>query len=218
MARMIDHTLLRPDATAAAVVAVCAQARGLGVWGVCISPTHVRLAAAELAGAAGVVSVCGFPSGAHLLRTKAREAESAVADGAGEVDMVVNLGLVKDSDFAALEHEIREVVTAAQGALVKVIIESAALEDAEIVTCCRVAEAAGAGFVKTSTGFHPAGGATTHAVALMRRSVGPDIGVKASGGIRTAEQALAMIDAGATRLGCSASAAILAGLAPDDPE
>ena len=214
---MIDHTLLTPGATSSDVLALCAEARTLGVWGICVSPTRVRIAAAELAGAAVVVTVCGFPSGAHLPHTKAHEAELAVADGAGEVDMVANLGRVKDADFAGLEREIRGVVAAADDALVKVIIESAALSDAEIADSCRAAVAAGAGFVKTSTGFHPAGGATTHAVALMRQTVGQDFGVKASGGIRTAGDALAMLEAGANRLGCSATAAILEGLPALDP-
>ena len=213
LARMIDHTLLAPESTAADAVAVCADAVRLGVGGVCISPTYVPLAAAELDGAAAVVTVCGFPSGAHVVRTKVREAARAVADGADEVDLVANLGLVKDGDYAALEREIAAVVGAVDGRVVKVIIESAVLRDAEIVDACRTAVAAGARSVKTSTGFHAAGGASTHAVALMRRTVGRDFGVKASGGIRTTAAALAMVESGADRLGCSATEAILAGLA-----
>jgi deoxyribose-phosphate aldolase len=209
---MIDHTLLRPEAAEPEVVALCAQARALGVAAVCVAPTYVELAAAEVAGSPAVASVCGFPSGAHLAEVKAREAALAVSGGAAEVDMVLNLGAIKSGRFDAVEREVRAVVTAVDGALVKAIIESAALTDREIVGACRAAVSAGAGFVKTSTGFHPAGGATVPAVSLMRATVGPDIGVKASGGIRTAAAALALVAAGADRLGCSASAEILAGV------
>ena len=209
---MIDHTLLRPEATEPEVAALCAQARELGVAAVCVAPTYVALATAEVASSLAVASVCGFPSGAHLTEVKAHEAALAVSAGATEVDMVLDLGAIRDGRFDAVEREVRAVVTAAEGALVKAIIESAALTDTEIITACRAAVSAGAGFVKTSTGFHPAGGATVAAVSLMRRTVGPDIGVKASGGIRTAAEALAMVAAGADRLGCSATAAILAGV------
>jgi deoxyribose-phosphate aldolase len=209
---MIDHTLLRPGATERDVSALCAQARELGVAAVCVSPTMVAVAAVNLAGALDVASVCGFPSGAHLPEVKAREAALAVAAGATEIDMVVDLGAVKAGRFDAVEGDIRGVVDAVDGAIVKVIIESAALTDPEITAACRSAAAAGAAFVKTSTGFHPAGGATVAAVSLMRRTVGPDVGVKASGGIRASEQALAMVAAGADRLGCSATAQILAGI------
>ncbi len=210
LAGMIDHTLLRPEATAADVAALCREARALDVAAVCVSPTLVGVAVGELAGSLAVASVCGFPSGAHLPEVKAREAASAVASGATEIDMVVDLGAVKAGRFDRLEREIRVVVGAAEGALVKAIIESAILTDDEIADACRAAMQAGAGFVKTSTGFHPAGGATVAAVSLMRATVGLAAGVKASGGIRTAEQALAMVAAGADRLGCSATAAILA--------
>lgn len=209
---MIDHTLLRPEATGPEVAALCAQARELGVAAVCVNPTFVALAAAEVAGSLAVAAVCGFPSGAHLAEVKAREAALAVSAGATEVDMVLDLGAIKDGRFDAVEREVRAVVTAAEGALVKAIIESAALTDTEIITACRAAVSAGAGFVKTSTGFHPAGGATAAAVTLMRQTVGPGVGVKASGGIRTAADALALVAAGADRLGCSASAQILAGI------
>ncbi len=210
LARRIDHTLLRPEATAAEVARLCAEATVLGVHAVCVSPTLVRVAAAATGPSVAVASVCGFPSGAHDARVKAREAAIAVADGADEIDVVLNLGLVASGDLTGVETEIAEVVAAAGPALVKVIIESAVLTEEQIVGSCLAAVAAGAGFVKTSTGFHPAGGATVDAVALMRRSVGGGIGVKASGGIRTAQAALAMLDAGASRLGCSATAAVLA--------
>lgn len=210
---MIDHTLLRPEATGPEVAALCAQARELGVAAVCVNPTFVALAAAEVAGSLAVAAVCGFPSGAHLAEVKAREAALAVSAGATEVDMVLDLGAIKDGRFDAVEREVRAVVSVVEGALVKVIIESAALADREIVPACRAAVSGGAGFVKTSTGFHPAGGATAAAVTLMRQTVGPGVGVKASGGIRTAADALALVAAGADRLGCSASAQILAGIA-----
>lgn len=209
---MIDHTLLKPEATAAAVRALCAEARQLDVYAVCVSPTYVREAVAELGGQVRVATVCGFPSGAHAARVKAYEAGASAGEGADEIDMVVNLGLVKSGDFAGVEAEVAAVVGAGGGALVKVIIESAALTDDEIVAACRASVAAGAQFVKTSTGFHPAGGASVGAVQLMRVTVGPSIGVKASGGIRTAEQAVSMVAAGASRIGCSASATILGGM------
>ncbi len=159
-----------------------------------------------------VATVCGFPSGAHQSEVKAAEAARAVADGAGEVDMVVNLKLVKEGDFEGVREDIAAVRAACPGALLKVIIESAALTDGEIVACCEASEAAGADYVKTSTGFHPAGGASVDAVAIMAATVGGRLGVKASGGIRTTEAALAMVAAGATRLGLSGTRAILEGL------
>ncbi|WP_101653479.1 deoxyribose-phosphate aldolase [Brevibacterium ihuae] len=207
-AALIDHTLLKPESTAADVAALVAEARELGVLAVCVSPNALPL---QDTGDLVVATVCGFPSGAHASAVKAAEARQAVADGAAEVDMVIDLGLAKAGDFDGVEADIRAVVEAAGQALVKVIIESAALTDDEIVEACRRAEAAGAGFVKTSTGFHPAGGASTHAVELMRKTVGDRLGVKASGGIRDAEAARAMIAAGASRLGLSGSRAVLDG-------
>lgn len=160
-----------------------------------------------------IATVCGFPSGAHTSEAKASEAAQAVASGAHEVDMVINLGAVKAGSWAYVEGDIAAVRGAAPSPIVlKVIIESAALTDEEIVSACQAAESAGADFVKTSTGFHPAGGASVHAVALMARTVGDRLGVKASGGVRTASDALAMVAAGATRLGLSGTAAVLAGL------
>ena len=208
-AALIDHTLLKPESTAADVAALVAEARDLGVLAVCVSPSRLPLADT---GDLVVATVCGFPSGAHASEVKAAEAKRAVADGADEVDMVINLGLAKAGDFDGVEADIRAVVEASGGALVKVIIESAALTDEEIVEACRRSEAAGADFVKTSTGFHPAGGASPHAVELMRKTVGDRLGVKASGGIRDAEAAEAMIAAGASRLGLSGSRAVLDGL------
>jgi deoxyribose-phosphate aldolase len=213
LARLIDHTLLKPDATAGDVEALCAQAVQLGVFAVCVSPNLVAVAAQCAPDGLAVASVCGFPSGAHRAEAKAFEAARAVRDGADEVDMVVDLGLLRAGQFEAVAAEVAAVVSAGAGALVKVIIESAALDPEQIVAACRAAVDGGAGFVKTSTGFHPAGGASVEEVRLMRSAVGPDIGVKASGGIRTAEQALAMVAAGATRLGCSATEAILGGAA-----
>jgi len=204
---MVDHTLLRPEATAAEVAALVDEGVRLGVYAVCVSPSLLPIDAKGL----HVAAVCGFPSGAHKSATKAAEAARAMADGAEEIDMVIDLGLAKAGDWAGVQTDIAAVRAAVPRPVVlKVIIESAALTDAEIVKACQAAEAAGADFVKTSTGFHPAGGASVEAVALMKRTVGDRLQVKASGGIRTLATALAMIDAGATRLGMSATAAIVA--------
>ena len=210
LARMIDHTLLRTDATPAQVSALVAEARELGVFSVCVSPSVLPLTD-DLA-SLKVATVCGFPSGNHTPVTKAAEAAESSRLGADEIDMVINIELVKDVRLHELEEEIaavRRVVPAPR--VLKVIIESAALTDEEIVTACQAAEEAGADFVKTSTGFHPAGGASTHAVALMAATVNGRLGVKASGGIRNWATAQAMVAAGATRLGLSASRAILEG-------
>jgi deoxyribose-phosphate aldolase len=214
LAAMIDHTLLAPEATPKDIDALCAEAKKLGTYAVCVSPTLTTVAAREVAGSlVKVVAVAGFPSGAHSAGLKAQEAGIAAATGAHEVDMVINLGLARQGRWKEVEEEIAAVRGEVPSpTLLKVIIESAILEDEAIVTACRTAESAGADFVKTSTGFHPAGGATTAAVALMARTVGPRLGVKASGGIRSAADALAMVEAGATRLGLSRTAAILAEL------
>jgi len=211
IAAMVDHTLLKPEATPADVAALVAEARALGVLAVCVSPSALPL---EGTGALVVATVCGFPSGKHAGEVKAAEAARAVADGAHEVDMVIDVGAARAGLWDAVRSDIAAVRAAvpAPGVL-KVIIESAALEDDAVVAACRAAEEAGADFVKTSTGFHPSGGATEHAVRLMAETVGGRLGVKASGGIRTAEQAAAMVAAGATRLGLSASAAVLDGTA-----
>lgn len=208
VAKMIDHTLLKPESTGADVEALIKEAAELGTFSICVSPNQLPV---KVPAGLKIATVCGFPSGAHAPAVKAAEAADSVAKGADEVDMVVNLKLVKEHDWHALHGEIKAVKDACGDALLKVIIESAALTDDEIVHCCESAEAAGADFVKTSTGFHPAGGASVHAVKLMRETVGDRLGVKASGGIRDAETAAAMIEAGATRLGLSSSANVLSG-------
>lgn len=209
VAAIIDHTLLKPESTAEDVRALVDEATQLGTFSVCVSPNQLPI---EVPSSLKVATVCGFPSGAHKPEVKAGEARQSVELGADEVDMVVNLKLVKEGAWEDVEADIRAVREATSGALLKVIIESATLTDDEIVACCQASEAAGADFVKTSTGFHPAGGASTHAVELMRRTVGDRLGVKASGGIRDAATAQAMIEAGANRLGLSSSRAILDGL------
>ncbi|MEV0770806.1 deoxyribose-phosphate aldolase [Nocardia salmonicida] len=208
VADMIDHTLLAPEATPAEVDALIADARKLGVYAICLSPSMLPVRAPGLV----VATVAGFPSGKHHSLVKGAEARLAVDQGAAEVDMVIDVGAALAGDFNAVLADIITVREAtSERAVLKVIIESAALADEAIVGACRAAEQAGADFVKTSTGFHPAGGASVHAVRLMAETVGGRLGVKASGGIRTAEDAAAMIEAGATRLGLSKSAAVLAG-------
>ena len=213
LARIVDHTLLRPEATRAEVTALIAEAVDLGVLAVCVSPSRLPVELPDGAARPLVATVCGFPAGAHHPEVKAAEAARAVADGADEVDMVLDLGAVRSGAWADVEADVAAVRAAvAPPRVLKVIIESAVLTDAEVVAACRAAEAAGADFVKTSTGFHPAGGASEHAVRLMAATVGGRLGVKASGGIRTTSAALAMVRAGATRLGLSGTAAVLAGL------
>ena len=210
VAGIVDHTLLKPEATAEQFAALVAEAQDLGTYSVCVSPSQLPLTGT---GDVKVATVCGFPSGAHHAEVKAAEAARSVADGADEIDMVINLALATTGQFDAVRAEIAAVRAAAPAPVVlKVIIESAALTDEQIVAVCQAAEAAGADFVKTSTGFHPAGGASAHAVALMSQTVGGRLGVKASGGIRTTEAALEMIAAGATRLGLSGTAKVLEGL------
>ena len=214
LAALVDHTLLAPTATKDDVRALLAEARDLGTFSICVSPSMLPLGVDT--GEVKVATVCGFPSGKHTAATKAFEAADSVAAGADEVDMVIDVGLLKSGDVAGTQAEIAAVRASvpAPGVL-KVIIESAALTDDEIVAACEAAEAAGADFVKTSTGYHPAGGASAHAVALMARSVGGRLGVKASGGIRTFEAASEMVDAGATRLGLSGTRAVLDGSGSD---
>jgi deoxyribose-phosphate aldolase len=213
VAALVDHTLLKPEATAAEVAAVAAEAAALGVYAVCVSPSMVR--DANSAGVR-VAAVAGFPSGKHLPELKAREAALAVTAGAAEIDMVIDVGAAIAGDVDAVRSEIAAVRAAVPSAVLKVIVESAALltlADEELLAdVCRAAEDAKADFVKTSTGFHPAGGASPAAVTLMAATVGGRLGVKASGGIRTAADALAMLDAGATRLGLSGTRAVLDGL------
>ena len=210
LAAMIDHTLLAPEATSSDITRLCAEAVELEVGTVCVSPSHVAFAHGLLPATIQVASVVGFPSGAHRSEVKALEAGLALENGAIEIDMVVNLAHVLSGNWRGIEDDVAAVrATASRPAVLKVIIESGALTDDQIVQTCKSAVAAGADFVKTSTGFHKTGGATTHAVALMRSTVGPSIGVKASGGIRTLADALQMIEAGANRIGASASRAIL---------
>ena len=211
LATMIDHTLLKPEATAAEVEALRVEATALGVAAVCVSPSLLPITVG-LGPGIGVATVIGFPSGAHQPAVKAHEAEVAVDAGATELDMVLNLGLAAAGEWRAVGEDIAAVRAASGGVLLKVILETGALTDHDIVAACLAARTAGADYVKTSTGFHPSGGATVEAVSLMARTVGPALGVKASGGIRDAATALAMVDAGATRIGCSASRAILDGL------
>jgi deoxyribose-phosphate aldolase len=206
LARLVDHTLLRTDASHADVLALVAEARDLGTYSVCVSPS--MLPVPDLPPELKLATVCGFPSGKHTTAVKVAEAAESVRLGADEVDMVIDLGLLKAGRQRDLVREILAV--RAEVPLLKVIIESAALSDEEIVLACEAAAEAGADFVKTSTGFHAAGGATVHAVSLMSQTVGEACGVKASGGIRTYDQASALVAAGATRLGMSATADVLA--------
>ena len=209
LAKFIDHTLLAPEATRDEVLATCRDAVAWQVAAVCISPSWLPLPAGVMRDGVRVCTVVGFPSGAHTSEAKANEAAIAIRDGADEIDMVVNLGLVRASEWNAVEADVRAVRDAidlvARGRTLKVICESAALSDDELRNTCRAAVAGGADFVKTSTGFHKAGGATERSVAIMRETVGDGVGVKASGGIRTTAAALAMIAAGASRIGASAT-------------
>ena len=211
LAQMIDHTLLAPEATLADVERLCAEAVELQVGAICISPSMLPLKKDALLGPIKVAAVVGFPSGAHSPETKAVEAKQACDFGADEIDMVVNLALVGVSDWKAVTSEVATVRAAISvDVILKVIIESALWSDEQIVGVCTAAVLGGADFVKTSTGFHKSGGASLAAVRLMRKTVGDSIGVKASGGIRSYADAIAMIDAGANRIGASASRAILA--------
>lgn len=209
LASVIDHTLLKPDATLAEVQTFCRQAVEHRFASVCVNPVWVPAVAAALAGSGvATCSVVGFPLGALPAAVKANEAAHVVAAGANEVDMVIDIGALKSGDTARVAADIAAVKQACGKALLKVIIETCLLTDSEKVTACQLAVAAGADFVKTSTGFST-GGATVADIALMRRTVGPDLGVKASGGIRTAETARAMLAAGASRIGASSSLAII---------
>jgi deoxyribose-phosphate aldolase len=203
----IDHTLLAPEATAAEIDDLCTAGARHGVAAVCVQPVWVHRAAERLeATPVAVASVVGFPSGAHEAAVKVAEAVLAVERGARELDLVVSLGAVRGGHWRYVEEEISAVVRETEGALVKVIIESALLSPQGIVRACQVARDSGAGFVKTSTGFHPRGGATAAAVRLMRQTVGDTIGVKAAGGISDCASAEAMFAAGATRIGSSRGA------------
>ncbi len=208
VAALIDHTLLRPQATADQVRALCREAREHRFAAVCIHPYWVPLAVAELAGDVPAATVVGFPLGANATVAKAFETETAVRAGAREIDMVLNIGELRAGNTTAVHDDIRAVCTAAEGALVKVILETALLDDEQKRTACALARQAGAHFVKTSTGF-AASGATVADVALLRAAAGPDMGVKASGGIRTLEDLRRMTAAGANRIGTSSGVAIL---------
>ena len=211
LAGMIDHTLLKPDATADQIKKLCAEAREHQFASVCVQPGRVELAAAELKDSPVMVcTVVGFPHGATSPEGKAAETRQAVKDGANEIDMVINVGKLKDRDDAAVQKDIEAVVNAAGGHTVKVIIETSLLSDEEKVRACELSKAGGADFVKTSTGFN-GGGATAADIALMRKTVGPEMGVKASGGVRDTKAANEMIAAGATRIGASSSIAIVEG-------
>ena len=211
LGHMIDHTLLKPDATQDQIAQLCFEARKYNFASVCVNPAYVRLCAELLKGSPVVVcTVVGFPLGATPTEVKVYETQQAVREGASEIDMVINVGAVKSRDYELAERDIASVARAchAGNALLKVIIEAALLTDEEKVVACQLAKVAGADYVKTSTGFGP-GGATAADVALMRRVVGPTIGVKAAGGIRTLADAHEMIAAGASRLGASASVKIM---------
>ena len=213
VAKMIDHTLLKPDATQQEIAQLCFEARKYGFASVCINPTWVSLCAELLKGSpVKVCTVIGFPLGATSSETKVFETETAIRQGATEIDMVINIGALKARDLDLVAKDIRGVVVAAHshGAIVKVIIEAVLLNDEEKTIASLLSKEAGADFVKTSTGF-ASGGATVHDVELMRRTVGPQMGVKAAGGVRTFEDAQKMIQAGATRIGASAGVKIIQG-------
>ncbi len=209
IAPFIDHTLLKPNAKEEEITQLCNEAREFGFAAICINPSYVPLAATLLANTpVKICTVVGFPIGSMTTEAKAFETRDAVAKGADEIDMVINVGKLKSGDYQYVVEDVKAVVKAAQHRIVKVIIEAAMLTDDEKVAACILAKAGGAKFVKTSTGFGP-GGATAHDVALMRRTVGAEMGVKAAGGIRDLATAAEMVKAGATRIGASASIQIV---------
>lgn len=216
IASYIDHTLLKPESTKEQVIQLCKEAAQYGFASVCINPSYVATAAAELKDSkVKVCTVIGFPLGASTSETKAFETTDAIAKGAEEIDMVVNIGAIKSGDSELVKNDIQAVVDAAKGkAIVKVIIEASLLTDEEKVLASRLSKEAGADFVKTSTGFST-GGATIEDVKLMRKTVGAELGVKASGGVRSLEDVQAMIDAGASRIGASSGVQIMQGLKSD---
>lgn len=217
LAGMIDHTILKPEATRAEVGRLCDEAIAHGFASVCVNAVHAGFVAGRLKNSA--VKTCvvvGFPLGASGAAAKADEAVRAIADGADEIDMVIDVGALREGDLDRFRADIAAVRQATAGKVLKVIIETCLLNDAQKETACRVSKELGADFVKTSTGFS-SGGATVEDIALMRRVVGPDMGVKASGGVRTAETAWAMVEAGATRIGASASIAIVGGAGKGGP-
>ena len=201
--KLIDHTLLKQDATPEQIVKLCEEAKEFDFMSVCVNPAYVPLAAQCLKGSdVKVCTVIGFPLGMNLTKTKVEEAQLAIREGAQEIDMVINVGMLKAGHDDYVEEEIRELKSVAGGLVLKVIIETCLLTDEEKVRACEASKRAGAVFVKTSTGFST-GGATAHDVALMRQTVGPEMGVKASGGVRTHEDLIAMVEAGAHRIGTS---------------
>ncbi|RAI79495.1 deoxyribose-phosphate aldolase [Macrococcoides caseolyticum subsp. hominis] len=211
LAKYIDHTALKPETTKAQIAQLAQEAREYEFMSVCVNPSHVKYAKSLLEGTDVLVcTVIGFPLGANTPAVKAFETKDAIADGAGEVDMVINIGALKDKNYDLVAEDIKAVVDAAGDVTTKVIIETALLTDEEKVKACEIAQAQGADFVKTSTGFS-SGGATKEDVTLMRKTVGPDMGVKASGGVRSYEDVMTMIEAGATRIGASAGVQILKG-------
>ncbi|WP_414054808.1 deoxyribose-phosphate aldolase [Macrococcus equi] len=211
LAKYIDHTALKPETTVKQIDQLIEEAKTYNFMSVCVNPTYVKYAADKLNGTDVLVcTVIGFPLGANTPDVKAFETKSAISNGAGEVDMVVNIGAVKDANYDLVREDIKAVVDAAGDVTTKVIIETCLLTDEEKVRVCEIAKEVGADFVKTSTGFST-GGATVEDIQLMRKTVGADIGVKASGGVRSYEDVKAMIDAGATRIGASAGVQILKG-------
>ena len=212
LANIIDHTILKPEATESEVIKLCNEAKEYGFASVCVNPSMVKTAAAELAGSnVKVCTVIGFPLGATTTEVKAFETEDTIKKGATEVDMVINIGKLKERNLEYVKNDIKAVVDAAKGkALTKVIIETCLLTDEEKVIACELSKEVGADFVKTSTGFST-GGATAHDIKLMRETVGKEMGVKASGGVRSREDAVTMVENGATRIGASASIAICKG-------
>ena len=212
VAKMIDHTVLKATSTKEEVVSICKEAKEYGFFSVCINPTHIELAKKELENSdVKVCTVIGFPLGASTKEVKAFETKDAISKGADEVDMVINIGALKDKNYDLVYEDIKAVVEASnKQALVKVIIETCYLTDDEKVKACELAVKAGTDFVKTSTGFGT-GGSTPEDIKLMREIVGPNIGVKASGGVRTDKDAKTVIDAGASRIGASASISIVTG-------
>jgi deoxyribose-phosphate aldolase len=218
VAQLVDHTLLKPEATGVDVATMASEAAELGVYAICVSPSMVPAAKQSRAAGQAICAVVGFPSGKHLSAIKAEEARLAVVAGADEIDMVIDVGAALCGDFDALRADVAAVRAAiGERVILKVIVESAALlefgGEQALVNACRAAADAGADFVKTSTGFHPSGGASVRAVEIMVATVGPAVEVKASGGIRTADDAIAMLNAGAARLGLSGTKAVLDGLA-----
>ncbi len=209
--KLFDHTILKADATEAAVLKICKEAKEYGFMSVCVNTYYTAFVAEQLKGTdVKVCTVVGFPLGQMSTKAKAVETGCAVADGAQEIDMVLNVAALKDGKYDIVLEDIKAVKAACGSALLKVILETCLLTKDEIVKACELSVAAGADFVKTSTGFST-GGATAEDIALMRKTVGPDIGVKASGGVRDSAGAMAMVEAGANRIGASATIAILAG-------